>query len=408
MNPKEAKEITEHHVLLSGTHSAACGAMLSRAQVVAAYPITPQSTIVEKLSDYITVGELEARFIPVESEHSAMSVLASASAGGARTFTATARQGLALMHEVLIWAARGRCPIVMAVVSGSLGPPPDIGMEQDDVLMQRDTGWMQFFCRSNQEILDTIIQGYRIAELVSFPVMVCFDGFIQSHLHEPVIIPDRKAVDAFLPPRQTKFKLDSANPLRFFASPGAVGGARYLGKIRRRTQHHLEIAREAVKEIDKEFYHHFGRQYGAVECYQTDDAEIILTAMTSVASMAHDVVEAFRNEGKKVGLLSVRMFRPFPRKEIAAVLQNAARVVVIDRNISYGRSGILALELKAALYDEPKKPPVFGFIGGVAGLSITAGLIREAIQYTFDHPEPDDEIIWLGVPPWEEGNNSAL
>ena len=399
---EKATKINRHHVLISGNYSAACGAMLSRAQVVAAYPITPQSTIVEKLSDYITTGELEAKFIPVESEHSALSVLVSASAGGARTFTATARQGLALMHEVLIWAARGRCPILMAVVTSSLGPPPDLGMEQDDALMQRDTGWIQFFCRSNQEILDTIIQGYRVAELVSFPVMVCFDGFIQSHLYEPVLIPDREAVDGFLPQRQTKFKLDSANPLRFFASPGAVGGAEYLGKLRRRTQHHLEIAREVVEKVDEEFYQHFGRRYGVVECYRTDDAEVILVALTSVASIAHDVVDEFRKEGKKVGLLRVRMFRPFPRQEVTNVLQNALKVAVIDRNISYGRSGILALELKAAMYSEPKTPPVFGFIGGLAGISITAGRIREAIQYTYDHTEPDDEIIWLGVPPWEE------
>jgi pyruvate/2-oxoacid:ferredoxin oxidoreductase alpha subunit len=388
--------------LLSGTYSAACGAMLSRAQVVAAYPITPQSTIVERLSEYIAEGELEAKFIPVESEHSALAVLASASAGGVRTFTATARQGLALMHEVLHWAGRGRCPIVMAVVTATLGPPPDIGMEQDDALVQRDTGWMQFYCQTNQEILDTIIQAYRVAELVSVPVMVCFDGFIMSHTYEPVFVPDREVVDSFLPPRQTKFKIDPDNPLRFFASPGAVAGAPYLSKLRRRAQDALEIAEEAVKQVHEEFYQHFGRRYDVIECYRAEDAEVILVAMTSVASMAHDIVDELRKEGEKVGLLRVRMFRPFPRQEIAAVLQNAAKVLVIDRNISYGRSGIMALELRAAMYSAPKKPPIFGFIGGVAGLSITPGLIREAIQYTYEHREPDDEVIWLGIPRWEE------
>ncbi|MFB0520546.1 MAG: transketolase C-terminal domain-containing protein [Desulfatiglandales bacterium] len=388
--------------LLSGAYSAACGAMLSRAQVVAAYPITPQSTIVERLSEYIAEGKLEAKFIPVESEHSALAVLASASAGGVRTFTATARQGLALMHEVLHWAGRGRCPIVMAVVTATLGPPPDIGMEQDDALVQRDTGWMQFYCQSNQEILDTIIQAYRVAELVSVPVMVCFDGFIMSHTYEPVFVPDREVVDGFLPPRQTKFKIDPDNPLRFFASPGAVAGAGYLSKLRRRTQDALEVAPEVVKEVHEEFYQHFGRRYGLIECYRAEDAEVILVAMTSVASMAHDIVDELRKEGKKVGLLRVRMFRPFPRQEIIAVLQNAAKVAVIDRNISYGRSGILALELRAAMYSAPKKPPIFGFIGGVAGLSITPGRIREAIEYTYEHPEPDDEVIWLGIPRWEE------
>ena len=388
--------------LLSGTYSAACGAMLSRAQVVAAYPITPQSTVVERLSEYITQGELEAKFIPVESEHSALAVLASASAGGVRTFTATSRQGLALMHEVLHWTGRGRCPIVMAVVTASLGSPPDIGMEQDDALVQRDTGWMQFYCQSNQEILDSIIQAYRVAELVSLPVMVCFDGFIMSHTYEPVFVPDREVVDLFLPPRQTKFKIDTDNPLRFFASPGAVAGAGYLSKLRRRTQDAFEIARGVVKDVDEEFYQQFGRRYDVIECYRAEDAEVILVALTSVASIGHDIVDELRKEGKKVGLLRVRMFRPFPEKEIAAVLQKASKVLVIDRNISYGRSGILALELRAAMYNAQRKPPIFGFIGGVGGLSITPGHIREAIEYTYDHQEPDDEIVWLGIPPWEE------
>ena len=388
--------------LLSGTYSAAAGAMLSRAQVVAAYPITPQTTVVERLSEYIAKGELAAKFIPVESEHSAMSVLVSASAGGARTFTATARQGLALMHEVLHWAGRGRCPIVMAVVTASLGPPPDIAMEQDDAPGQRDTGWLQFYCRSNQEILDTIIQAYRVAEMVSLPVMVIFDGFIMSHTYEPVFVPDREVVDGFLPPRQTKFKLDPDHPLRFFASPGAVAGAPYLSKLRRRVQDAMEVAEGVVKEVHEEFYQHFGRRYDVIECYRTEDADVILVALTSVASMGHDVVDEMRQEGKKVGLLRVRMFRPFPVQEVVAVLQNASKIAVIDRNVSYGRSGILALELKAAMYSAVKKPPVFGFIGGLAGLSIRTRNIRQAIEYTYAHEEPEGEIVWLGIPAWEE------
>ena len=398
------EERTKHgaYELLSGNYSAACGAMLSRVQVVAAYPITPQSSIVERLSEYIAQGQLTAKFIPVESEHSALSVLASASAGGARTFTATARQGLVLMHEVLHWAGRGRCPIVMAVVTASLGPPPDIGMEQDDALGQRDTGWMQFYCRSNQEILDTIIQAYRVAEMVSLPVMVVFDGFIMSHTYEPVFVPDREVVDGFLPPRQTKFKLDPDNPLRFFASPGAVAGAGYLSKLRRRTQDAMEVSKEVVKKVNEEFYQHFGRRYDVIECYRAEDADVILVALTSVASMAHDVVDEMRQEGKKVGLLRVRMFRPFPKQEVTAVLQNASKIAVIDRNVSYGRSGILALELKAAMYDAVKKPPIFGFIGGLAGLSIRARNIRQAIEHTYAHEEPEGEIVWLVIPAWEE------
>lgn len=388
--------------LLSGNYCAAYAAKLSRVQVVAAYPITPQSTVVEKLSDFFAGGEIEGKIIPVESEHSALSVLVAASSGGVRTFTATSRQGLALMHEVVIWAGRGRCPIVMAVPTASLGPPPDIGLEQDDALGERDSAWLQFFCQTNQEILDTVIQAFRIAELVSLPTMVCYDGFIMSHTFEPVMVPEIEMVDSFLPPRQTNFKLDVENPMRFFASPGAVAGARYLGSLRRRTQEALEVAKGVVKEISQEFYEHFGRLYDVIECYRTEDAEVVLVALTSVASIGHVVIDEMRKEGKKIGLLRVRMFRPFPTQEIIDALKGASKVAVIDRNISYGRSGILAMELRSAMYGAKKRPPIFGFIGGITGLNITAGRVREAIEYTYAHDEPEGEIIWLGVPKWEE------
>ena len=398
----EQKMALENCELLSGNYTAAYAAKLCRVQVIAAYPITPQSSIVEKLALLVTGGELDAKFIPVESEHSAMSVVVAASAGGARTFTATSRQGLALMHEVVHWAGRGRCPIVMAVPTASIGPPPDIGVEQDDALTQRDTGWLQIYCQSNQEIMDTMIQSYRLAEMVSLPVMVCYDGFIMSHVYEPVEVPDIKQVDAFLPPRETKYKLDVDNPLRFFASPGAVAGAKYLSQLRRRTQDAMEIAKEAAKQINQEFYQQFGRSYDLVETYRTEDAEVALVALTSVASIGHDVVDQMRAEGKKVGLVRLRMFRPFPVPEIVEALKGIKKIAVIDRNVSYGRSGILAMELRAALYRSPDSPPVYGFITGLTGLSVTPDRIREAIDYTFTRPEPEDEIIWLGIDRWEE------
>ena len=387
--------------LLSGNYSVAYATKLCRVQVVSAYPITPQTSIVEKISELIANGELKAKFIPVESEHSAMSVVVAASAGGVRTFTASSRQGLLLMHEVLHWAGRGRCPIVMAVPTATIGPPPDIAIEQDDALVQRDTGWLQFYCQSNQEIMDTVIQGYRIAEKVSLPVMVCYDGFITSHTYEPVFVPEVEMVDEFLPSRETKYKLDTDNPLRFFASPGAVAGAAYLSKLRRRTQDAFETARDVVTEVSQEFDEHFGRCYEAVECYRTEDAEVILVAMTSIASMAHDVVDELRQRGKRIGLARIRMFRPFPKDEIAAVLQNASKVAVIDRSVSYGRSGILALEVRAAMYGQGKQPSIFGFITGLAGLSVTPERIVEVIDYTFSHQQPEGEIIWIGIPPWE-------
>jgi len=398
----EQNTALENCELLSGNYTAAHAARLSRVQVIAAYPITPQSSVVEKLAAFVTEGELNAKFIPVESEHSALSVLVAASAGGARTFTATSRQGLALMHEVVHWAGRGRCPIVMAVPTASIGPPPDIGVEQDDALSQRDTGWLQFYCQSNQEIMDTLIQGFRIAEMVSLPVMVCYDGFIMSHVYEPVHVPNIEQVDAFLPARQTKFKLDVDNPLRFFASPGAVAGAGYLSKLRRRTQEAFEIAKEVTKKVDREFFEQFGRSYDLVETYRTEDAEVALVALTSVASIGHDVVDQMRAEGRKVGLVRVRMFRPFPVQEIIEALKRISKVAIIDRNISYGRGGVLAMEVRAAMYRASESPPIFGFITGLTGLSVTPDRIREAIEYTFACREPGDEIIWLGIPRWEE------
>jgi pyruvate/2-oxoacid:ferredoxin oxidoreductase alpha subunit len=398
----EQKIALDNCELLSGNHTAAYAAKLSRVQVIAAYPITPQSSVVEKLASIVTEGELDAKFIPVESEHSAMSVVVAASAGGARTFTATSRQGLALMHEVVHWAGRGRCPIVMAVPTASIGPPPDIGVEQDDAMTTRDTGWLQFYCQSNQEIMDTIIQSYRIAEMVSLPVMVCYDGFIMSHVYEPVEVPDSTQVDAFLPPRQTKYKLDIENPLRFFASPGAVAGARYLSRLRRRTQEAHDIAKEVTKKVSQEFFEHFGRKYDLVETYRTEDAETVLLALTSVASIGHVVVDQMRAEGKKVGLVRVRLFRPFPVQEIIESLKGVSKVAVIDRNVSYGRSGVLAMEVKAAMYRSGERPSIYGFVAGLTGLSVTPDRIREAIEYTFTHPEPEDEIIWLGIDRWEE------
>ena len=388
---------------MTGNDAASYAALFAKPEVIAAYPITPQTSIVEKISDFIANDELKAKFIPVESEHSALSVMVAASAGGVRTFTASSRQGLLLMHEVLHWAGRGRCPIVMAVPTATIGPPPDIAIEQDDALVQRDTGWLQFYCQSNQEVMDTIIQGYKIAERVSLPVMVCYDGFLTSHTYEPVLVPEIELVDRFLPPRQTKYKLDVENPLRFFASPGAVAGATYLSKLRRRTQDAFEIAKYVVREVSQEFERYFGRYYDAIEGYRIEDAEIILVAMTSIASIAHDIIDDLRQKGKKIGLLRVRMFRPFPVKELVTMLQNTSKVAVIDRSLSYGRSGILSLEVKAAMYEAGKRPPVFSFITGLAGLSITSERIVEAIEYTVTHNEPEGEIKWIGIPPWEDG-----
>ncbi len=384
--------------LLTGNNSAAYGAKLARVEVISAYPITPQTTIIEYLSQFVASGELKARFVKAESEHSALSVLAGASATGVRTFTATSRQGLLLMHEVLHWTGRGRVPIVMAVVNGGIGAPGHYGLEQDDSFSQRDTGWLQFYCESNQEVLDTVIQAYRVAEQVSLPVMVVYDGVLMSHTSEPVLIPDIKVVDEYLPRRETRFRLNLDEPMAFFEGPPVRGGAEYMSGLRRETQEAMEIAKEVTKKADQEFRQYFGRSYGVLDCYQTEDADVVLVAVTSVATIAHGVVDDLRAQGKKVGLLRVRMLRPFPKQEIAAALSGAKKVAVIDRNISYGRSGVLAMEIKAALYDEQKKPPVFGFITGISGANVSPMLVHEIADYAYLHERPATEIIWVGVP----------
>jgi pyruvate/2-oxoacid:ferredoxin oxidoreductase alpha subunit len=243
---------------------------------------------------------------------------------------------------------------------------------------------------------------YRIGETVSLPVMVAYDGFITSHTYEPVLVPDIETVDSFLPPRQTRFKLDVEDPLRFFASPGAVAGAGYLSKLRRRAQDAMEVAEEVAKEVREEFYQQFGRRWDAIECYQTDDAETIIVAMTSVASIAHEVVDELRAEGKNVGLVRVAMLRPFPIQDIAPVIRNAKKVAVIDRNISYGHGGILAIEMRSAMYTQRNRPPIFGFIGGLAGLSVTVKDIRQVVEHVESHEEAEHDIIWLGIPAWED------
>lgn len=394
------KKTAGAYKVISGNYCAAYGAKLARAEVVSVYPITPQTTVVEKLVEFIASGQMEAKFINVESEHSALAALIGAAVVGARTFTATSRQGLALMHEMVHWAGRGRVPIVMAAVSSGLGAPMHTGAEQDDVLSDRDTGWLQFYCESNQEVLDTVIQAFRIAEEVSLPVMVILDAFYLSHTFEPVFIPEIEIVDHYLPKRETRFKFNPDEPMSFFATPfgGGPDPTKYNARLRRQTQEAMEVAKEIVKKADAEFEQLFGRSYGVVESYQIEDAELIVVTTSTIASITRSVIDAFREQGKRIGLLRIRMFRPFPTKEISMALSNAQKVAVIDRNISYGRGGVFATEVMAAMYNEQRRPPIFGFIAGITGLPVTPKLITEAVDYVYTHETPEAEIIWLGVP----------
>jgi pyruvate/2-oxoacid:ferredoxin oxidoreductase alpha subunit len=380
--------------VLLGNHAVAYGVLLSRVQTIAAYPITPQTTIIERLSEMVADKEIDAVFTKVESEHSAMASSIGSSAAGARAFTATSAQGLALMHEMVHWAAGARLPIVMADVNRAMAPGWTIWTDQNDSLSERDTGWMQIYCQNNQEVLDSIIMAYKVSEQVGMPTMVILDAFVLSHTAEGVDIPDIELVDKYLPPYKAKMKMDVNKPCAF----GALTSPEVYMEFRYKMQKALEDAKEIIVKEGKEFGKMFGREYGLVEEYRTEDADTILIASSTVASTARTSIDKLREEGAKVGLLRIRVFRPFPTEDIIRVLSNKKKVIVIDRNISYGKSGIFFDEVKGAFYNtDGEKPKIFGYIAGLGGRDITPDVISGIINDAIKKDKPENEIIWSGV-----------
>ena len=379
--------------VIMGNHAVSYGVQLARAQVIAAYPITPQTQVVEMLSEFCADGRLDAKFIKVESEHSVMAAVVGASIAGARAFTATSSHGLALMHEVLHWAAGGRLPIVMANVNRTMGPGWNVWTEQTDSLAQRDTGWLQFYCETNQEALDTVIQGFRIAESVLLPVMIVLDAFVLSHTMEPVDIPEQATVDQYLPPFEPKFKLDPSEPHAFY---GLVTPDHYM-ELRFKMHIAMQEAVAVVRQAGAEFGDVFGRPYDVVEEYHIEGADTVLVTSGSITSTARVVVDEWRAKGSNVGLLKMRLFRPFPFAAVRQALAGANKVAVLDRNISQGHGGIFASEIKSALYDARQRPTLFPFIVGLGGRDVTPQSIRDILSYTHEHPEPPEETIWMEV-----------
>ncbi len=378
--------------VITGNHAASFGAKLARAEVIAAYPITPQTEVVEKLSEIVSEGELRAKFIKVESEHSAMAACIGASATGARAFTATSSQGLALMHEMLHWATGARLPIVMANVNRTLGPPWNIWSEQTDSLAQRDTGWLQFYCENNQEILDTIVQAFKICEKVSLPGMICFDAFYHSHTSEVVDIPEQKDIDRFLPKYNPEYKLDINDPHTF----GGLTSPEWYYELRYKIQDAMQKAVKVISETGKEYAGLTGRRYGLIEEYKTSGAECLLITAGAISQTAKDAVDSLRKKGKKVGLLRIRSFRPFPKSEVRRIVKRANCVGVIDRDISFGNEGIFFQEVKSAIYNEKSRPPIYGFIAGLGGRDVT---MDEIIKIAEGMPKMarSNEFVWVGV-----------
>ncbi len=336
---------------------------------IAAYPITPQTHVVEHLSEIVADGELDAEYIPVESEHAAMSACCGCAAAGARTFTATASQGLALMHEILFIAANLRLPIVMVVANRSLSGPISIWNDHSDVMTERDVGWMQIFAENGQEATDLVIIAHRMAEdkRILLPIMVNFDGFILSHVIEPISLPTREAVKKFLPDYEPQQRLDIDNPI----SMGPVGMPVVYTEAKMAAEHVLRNAYGPMVEIMDEFGKEFGRSYKPVESYRTDDAEIMFVTMGGISETAMTWVDMMREGGKKVGLVRFRMWRPLPVDDFKNAIKGAKVLGVFDRHFSPGGAGgPVAQEIKYSLYGQPDAPKLVESIVGLGGRDV--------------------------------------
>jgi len=359
--------------------AAAEAVALADVDVIAAYPITPQTHIVEHLSELVANGHLDAEFIPVESEHSAMSCCVGSAAAGARTFTSTSSQGYALMSEICYIAAGLRLPIVMLTANRALSAPINIWNDHSDMMMSRDTGWIQTVAENGQEVLDLVFHAFRVAEdhRVLLPVMVNLDGFILSHMIEPMILLDKEEVDSYLPPYQPKLRLDPKNPVTM----GPVGMPEVYTESKVAHDEALKSSLPIIIEAWKEFGDKFGRTYHPVETYKTEDAETILVSMGSISETAMTAVDAMRNAGKKVGLARIRLWRPFPHEDLIEAVKGAKSLAVIDRIMSLnGVCGPVCGEVKSILYDRNLHPKVKNYIAGLGGRDVTVQNFVEMVD----------------------------
>jgi pyruvate ferredoxin oxidoreductase alpha subunit len=351
--------------------SIACAdaAKMARTECVAAYPITPQTHIVEHLSELVADGHLDAEFIPVESEHSALSVCAGTSAAGARTFTATSSQGLALMHEILFIVSGMRLPIVMAVANRALSAPLNIWNDHSDVMASRDCGWVQIFTENGQEVFDQTICAFKIAEdrRVLLPTIVNLDGFTLSHVVEPLELVSQEEIDKFLPPYEAKYRLHPDKPLTM----GAYAMPEIYAEVRKAHDVALRKAYPVVVEVWKDWAERTGRHYHPIETYRMEGAKVALLVMGSFGEMAMEAVDRMRDKGIPVGLLKLRLWRPFPFEDIRKATEGLEMLLVMDRAISTGGiGGPVCSEIKAALYQQTKRPKIFSFIIGLGGRDV--------------------------------------
>lgn len=378
--------------VLIGNVAIAEAVKLARVEVISAYPITPQTIIVEKLAEMVERGELNARYIRVDSEHSALAAVYGASAGGSRVFTATSSHGLLYMYEMLWWVANSRLPVVMAVVTRSIGPPWNIHTDHQDAFTIRDAGWIIGFAENVQEVFDMTLHAYKISEdrRVLLPSMVALDGFILSHTAEPLDIPSQSEIDNWLPPRE---------PLPFIMKPGESFAVGNLGpdevtmELRWYVWRAMERAKKVIEDVDREYREFTGRSYGGLtEKYRVEDADYIVVGMGSWCGDMKEAIDTLRDEGYKVGLLRIRYVRPFPKEDIMKYCVPAKAVLVYDRAVSMGYGGILAGEISSILRG---KTPIKSVVAGLGGVDMRSEDFLDSIKRFIEEYEMDRDVEWL-------------
>lgn len=384
---------------MSGCQAVAEAVKLAKVNVVAAYPITPQTSIVEGIAQFISTGELKAQMVHVEGEHSAMTACVGASCVGARTFTATSGQGLAYMQEPVFWAAGLRVPIVMAVTNRSLLGPNTIFCDHQDALSHRDSGWLQLYVENCQEALDTILIAYKVAENqeVLLPVMVCLDGFFVSHLYEPVDIPKQELADSFLNkefPSQVLLDPEDPKLLNVLVPPD------YYTEFEYDKDSSMLHAEEVLSNTFRLFKDTFGREYANLETFGLDEAEIVLVCMGSMSGTTRAVVRELRSRNVPIGFIKVKTFRPFPKDELGNLLRHSRAIGVFDRDISFGSGGALGQEVLRSVYSLNNRPIVYNFITGLGGRDVhhtTIKLAIETLQNALSNEEKRYAQIWLDL-----------
>lgn len=359
--------------ILEGSKAVAEFVAMCRPKVICAYPITPQTHIVEGLARIITDGKLDARYVLVESEFSAASVVLGASATGARAYTATSSQGLLLMTEVMFNIAGMRLPVVMTVANRAVSAPINIWNDQQDSMSLRDCGWIQMYAEDIQEACDMHVQAFAIAEELNIPVMVCMDGYILTHAMEPVEVPEQELVDSYLPPFEPKFYLTPKDPITL----GSMAGPDAYMEIRLLLHQAMQRASFTIREESIRFEDAFGRSYGdLLDSYRTEDAELLLVSMGSLIGTMKDAVDELRNEGHPVGIVKVRTVRPFPRTQLHDALAGARVVGVIEKDVSLGLEGILCSEIRSAFCGAARTPNISSFVVGLGGRDVTVDNIK--------------------------------